>query len=194
MNAFATNEPRELSRSGKRKISMPRSIILLGLPTSGKTTYGKLLASKLNYTFIDTDHLIENAYEAQMGQHFTCRQICLNEGLIKFRQLEKQQIASLNISKNSVISTGGGTVEDRGNVEILQKFGQLIYLKTPLEVLWKRICVRGLPSYLDPINPEESFYKNAKRLIPLFENAANHIIETTHLSEQELLTAILKRL
>lgn len=167
------------------------NLILFGLPTSGKTTYGKLLASKLNYNFIDTDHLIEDAYAAQMGQHFTCRQIYLKEGQIKFRQLEKQQIASLNTSKNSIISTGGGTIDNFGNVEVLQKLGQLIYLKTPLEVLWKRICIRGVPSYLDPINPEESFYKNAKRLIPLFENAANHIIETASLNEQDLLTALL---
>jgi shikimate kinase len=167
------------------------NLILFGLPTCGKTTYGKLLASKLNYNFIDTDHLIEHAYAAQKGQHFNCRQIYLKEGQIKFRQLEKQQVASLNTSKNSIISTGGGTVGDFGNVEILQKLGQLIYLKTPLEELWKRICIRGLPSYLDPINPEEAFYKNAKRLIPLFENAANHIIETTHLSEQDVLIALI---
>lgn len=169
------------------------NIILCGLPASGKTTLGKQLAAKINYVFIDTDRMIEDAYAAQTGRHYTCRQICQEEGERKFRELENQQIASLKVSERMVIAIGGGTLEDLENVAILQKIGRVIYLRTPIDILWNRICLRGIPAYLDPKNPEKAFYETAKRRIPLFEKAANDIIETTNLSEQDLLMVLLNR-
>lgn len=166
------------------------NFILCGLPCSGKTTCGKKLANNINCKFIDTDHLIEDAYAVQTGQHFTCRQICIKEGERKFRELEKQQISSLSISEKAIISTGGGSIIDPENVKTLKQFGQIIYLKTPLDILWHRIYQRGLPSYLDPKNPEKSFYESATIRIPLFEKAADHIIDTTQLSEHDLIQVL----
>src|SRR5262245_26508820 len=72
-----------------------RNIILCGLPASGKSTIGKMVAEAMEREFIDTDQLIEAAYTAKTGKQATCRQICHNHGEKYFRQLEDQQIAAL---------------------------------------------------------------------------------------------------
>lgn len=161
------------------------NIILCGLPMSGKTTIGKLLAEKLEWNFVDTDRLIENAYGAK-----TCRQIFLDEGEKVFREIEKQQIDSLKESQKSVIAVGGGSLNDPDNVRMLQSIGQFVYLRTPVHVLWERIRSRGIPAYLDPSDPEKALYVIAEKRVPIYEAAANSIIETDGLNEQQIVNAL----
>lgn len=167
------------------------NIILCGLPMSGKTTIGIMAAKKMNWNFIDTDKLIETAYGAHNKKKYTCRQIFAKEGELLFRNLEIQQIASLPGTAKSVISVGGGTLNDRRNTKILKSIGKVIYLKTPINMLWERVQRRGIPAYLDPADPENAFYELAKKRSPLYEEAANFIIETDGLSKHELMDAII---
>jgi shikimate kinase len=170
------------------------NFILCGMPMSGKTTIGKLLAKQLNFAFIDTDRLIERAYAAEMNQTKSCRELFQELGETKFRELENEQIASLKGVKNSVISIGGGAIEHSENIAVLQSIGSIIYLKAPLNILWQRIGLRGIPAYLDTQNPEETFYELAKKRIPIYENMAQSTIETTDLNEQAVIDLILKRI
>lgn len=164
--------------------------ILCGLPMSGKTTIGKLLASRLGCNFIDTDRLIENAYAEKTGKRYSCRQIFLEDGEGKFRELERQQIASLNGIRGHVIAVGGGTLMNPENRVVLQSIGNLIYLKTAEDVLWERMQRRGIPAYLDPLNPEKSFRALAEKRTPIFEQAAHLTIDTTNLSLEEVINII----
>lgn len=179
------------------------NIILCGLPMSGKTTIGKILANKLNWSFIDTDRLIENAYTNKTGKQYSCRQIYLEESEKIFRSLEKQQIAALKGSNKSIISTGGGSILDPDNIEIFQLIGFLIYIKVDINVLWKRMqslqC--GIPAYLHSKttvhgnkmipNPEKTFHTIAETRAPLYEASACITIETLGLNEQDIATSIL---
>lgn len=168
------------------------NIILCGLQMSGKTTIGKMLADKLNRPFMDTDCLIEEAYARTTGTLSSCREICLQHGEVFFRQLEKQHIASLNDQQNSIISLGGGSLCDSDNVDMLKLLGYMIYLKSPLSVIWKRILQRNsLPFYLDPHDPEKSFYAIAKTRLSIYEKHAHDSIETHHLNAQEIVTILL---
>lgn len=161
------------------------NILLCGLPTCGKTTIGKKVAEHLQWNFIDTDHLVEKAYG------ISCCQIAKEKGEEVFRRLEKEQITSLLGCRQSVIALGGGSINQKTE-EIIVKMGCIIYLKASVAVLWERLSKRGMLSILDPMNPEESFYKLAKTRIPLYEKMAHFIIDTTGLSEQEVLQEILK--
>lgn len=168
------------------------NIILCGLKMSGKTTIGKMLASKLKRPFIDTDYLIEDTYVKTTGTTASCREIFLQNGETFFRRFEKQQITSLNCLQKSIISLGGGSLCDPDNVEFLKSLGYMIYLKTPLSIIWNRILQhKELPSYLDPHDPEKSFYAIAQKRLPIYEEAAHDSIETTHLSTQEIVTILL---
>lgn len=167
------------------------NLILCGLPKSGKTTIGKIIAKHLSRNFIDTDNLIEHDYHAEKGVQFNCRQIVRHEGEPYFRNLEKKHINCLKEIKNHVIAIGGGSLSDPENIQCLQQIGRFIYLKTDPQILWKRVIVNGIPAYLDPNNPEIDFFAIMKKRQPLLEKVADVIIETGNLSEQEICSKIL---
>lgn len=167
------------------------TLILCGLPKSGKSTIGKMVAKKLNWTFIDTDRLIEKAYAVKMKRNYTCRQIYIEEGETFFRELEKAQIVSLNAARNSIISVGGGSLADRENTQNLQLIGKLVYLNVPIDLIWNRIKRCQQPAYLNEENSEPAFYSLAKRRIPQYEEAAHYIIETGSLNKSALVDAVI---
>ena len=170
------------------------NIILCGLPKSGKTTLGKLLAEKLKWSFIDTDRLIENRYATQTNTSRSCREIYLYEGEKFFRTLEKEAILSLKEMNHAVIGTGGGSLCNIDNIKVLESIGILIYLKTSLEVIWDRLKNKELPSYLDTIDPKASFYTLAESRIPLYEKWATFHIDTHLLNKDRILNTILDKL
>jgi len=167
--------------------------MLCGLPMSGKTTVGKILAQQLNFHFVDIDQLIEKAYAAKMGKTLSCRQIFLQEGERIFREVEKQQIVSLIGAEKTVISLGGGSLTDQSNINTLQLIGPLIYLKVSTNILWKRMQMYGIPPYLDSADPEKAFYVLAEKRTPLYEKLSDTIIEADLLNAQEIITSILKK-
>jgi shikimate kinase len=157
------------------------NIVLCGLPKSGKTSIGRMLADQLRWNFIDTDRLIERAYPKG-----SCREIFLKEGEPFFRRLEKEQIRSLKGSSQSVIALGGGSLNDPENRKTVKAFGDLIYLKVQPEIIWERM--RELPAYL---SSQKAFYDLAKERMPTYEKAAHFIMETDQCSCQEIVVKIL---
>jgi shikimate kinase len=170
------------------------NVILCGLPMSGKTTIGQMLADQLHWDFIDTDRLIEDSYAMKTGKKKTCRQIYFEEGEAIFRALEKQHISSLKSSKSCVIAVGGGSLGDPDNIETLKKIGSLIYLKAPFELLWQRIQLHSFPAYLTGDNPKKVFHDIAKKRSPIYEQAANFAVDTSGLNKQQILDEVLQRI
>lgn len=166
------------------------SIILCGLPMCGKTTIGRALAQHLNWNFVDTDELIEHAYHIQTHQKYSCRQIFVIEREARFRELEKEQITTLNGLHQAVISIGGGALGDQANINVLKKVGRFIYLNPPIEEIWKRVGERGIPAYLDKQHAEQDFYALVKKRTPLYESVADEVINTAGLTIQEVIGAI----
>lgn len=168
------------------------NIILCGLPMSGKTTIGGLLAKQMQRQFIDTDRLIEKAYANTTGKKNSCRQIFQEEGESAFRQIEKLQIASLKGTNKTIIALGGGSLVDPENSALLKHLGCLVYLQTPLNILWQRIQANGIPVFLDRVHPEKLFFEMAEKRILIYETMADVTIDTNLLSEQGVASAILK--
>lgn len=167
------------------------NIILCGMPMSGKTTVGKLLANKFNYEFIDTDILIEKAYFARTKNQLSCREIFKNQGEAFFRSLEKEQLSALVSLSSKIIAIGGGTLADEENAKLLKSLGYLVYLKVPLPTLLERIRWRGFPAYLDPNDPENSLRRIADKRTPIYEKLADLTIPADQLSPEEIVSQLI---
>ena len=112
---------------------MVKNIVLVGLMGCGKTTVGKLLASKLNMSFIDTDSQIEQHAGRSINQIFE------KYGETHFRNLEHQIAIELSNKSGYVISTGGGFVENTDNINLLKDNSVLFYLLATPQELYDRI-------------------------------------------------------
>lgn len=112
---------------------MADCIILIGFMGAGKSTVGKLLASRLQYEFLDTDELIKEKFKMSIPEIFE------KFGEEYFRKGEKEVIKSIPLDTKAVIACGGGSVIDPDNVECLKKLGKIIYLKAKPETLAMRV-------------------------------------------------------
>lgn len=110
-----------------------KTIVLIGMMGSGKTTIGKLLGEKLTLRSIDIDVIIEQ------NEKRTVSEIFQNEGEKYFRNIERETIKKIFTNKDLIISLGGGAFEDQLTQELLLKNSTVIYLKTSPNVILERI-------------------------------------------------------
>lgn len=108
------------------------NILLIGFMGSGKSTLGQRLAKRMSYSFLDLDAEIEKSKQKSVGQIFS------DDGEAYFRLLEKDWLMKFD-QDNCVISLGGGTPCQEGNLELIQKIGKSVYLHLPVEMLAHRI-------------------------------------------------------
>lgn len=113
----------------KRIVATKQNIVLTGMPSSGKSTIGKLLADELGMQFVDTDEEIVKL----AGKPIT--QIFENLGESGFRDIESQAIATVAAKQNQVIATGGGAVLREQNITLLKGNGIIYFIDRPLELL-----------------------------------------------------------
>lgn len=139
-------------------------IILVGMPGSGKTTIGKILSEKLNYTFMDTDEIISN------NENMTVEEIFSYKGEEYFRKLECKIIDDTMCIDKRVISTGGGLPVFNNNMDKLNKAGITVFLDIPLEVLIERNKASNERPLLKN-NMEENLMKLYKERLPIYNRA-----------------------
>ena len=110
---------------------MSANIVLVGMPASGKTTIGNLLAEKLpEYSLIDTDSVIEKTQGMMICEIFQ------KYSEDYFRGLEHNTIKMVCTGVKKIISIGGGAFENPDNRATLLKFGKVFYLKSDLDILY----------------------------------------------------------
>lgn len=108
------------------------SVILIGMPSCGKSTLGVLLAKELGYKFIDSDILIQE-HEGRL-----LHQLISEKGIEGFMEIE-DRVNSQITEKSAVIATGGSVVYCENAMEHLSKLGQIVYLKIPFEEMKRRL-------------------------------------------------------
>ena len=124
-----------------------RSLYLVGMMGSGKTSTGRPLAERLGYGFVDADAVIEQAAGCSIPEIFQ------RDGEAEFRALEKQVLSSISQRHSLVVATGGGVVTQQENWGLLHS-GIVIWLDVVQEQLLKRLqsdrTVRPLLQTADP--------------------------------------------
>jgi shikimate kinase len=108
-------------------------IYIIGMPGTGKTHFGRMLAKSIRLQFIDLDELLEK----KDGRFI--RQIVKDEGEDYFRELERQALDSVSGIHNCIVSCGGGTPMYFDNLELMKRTGFVIWLNTNLDVIARRI-------------------------------------------------------
>ena len=104
-----------------------QNIVLTGMPGSGKSTVGRILAREMGREFVDTDTEIIRLAKKPISDIFAQR------GEAYFRDLESQVIAQLAQRTGLVIATGGGAVLRAENVRRLRQNGRIYFLDRPVE-------------------------------------------------------------
>jgi shikimate kinase len=120
-----------MTRGRDRKMER-ENIVLIGMPTSGKSTVGVIVAKILGMDFVDTDIVIQQREGMRLSE------IIDKRGLDAFLDCEEQALLSLNV-KNTVIATGGSAVYSRKAMEYLKSSSKVVYLKVEKEELFKRL-------------------------------------------------------
>lgn len=99
-----------------------QSIVLIGMPSSGKTTVGRILSEKCGKQLADTDEYIVRKIGMPISDFFA------KHGEAEFRKIEKETVAELSATGGRIIATGGGAVLDAENVRALKQNGVLVFL------------------------------------------------------------------
>lgn len=108
------------------------NIILIGMPASGKSTVGVVLAKRLGYEFIDTDLLI------QKQENRLLKDIIAQEGIESFLAIEDRVNAGVS-AERAVIAPGGSVVYCENAMEHFRDIGTIVYLQTSYHTISKRI-------------------------------------------------------
>ena len=164
---------------------MTHNIVLVGMPASGKTTIGTLLAEKLDgYSLYDTDSIIEKT------QGMTINEIFEKFSEDYFRKLEYDTIKMVCTGKNPIISIGGGSFENPDNRATLLKFGKVFYLKSDLDILYYRISQDSTRPLLQRENPRQILENMLKKREENYKRA-HFTVDTSSLSEDEIVRFII---
>ncbi len=144
------------------------NIVLIGMPASGKSTAGVILAKTIGYGFLDIDILIQE----ETGR--TLQEIIDSDGIEGFIQIEEQTVLSVDVKK-TVIATGGSVVYGERAMAYLQTIGSIVYLKSSCENIEKRldnIMTRGVV-----MKPGRTIRDVYAERVPLYEKYAGVIVD-----------------
>ena len=168
-----------------------RSIALIGLRGSGKSTVGRELASLLDGDHPDTDELIVQRGGKSIAAIFA------EEGEAGFRAHERRAIEEVTSAPPRVLSVGGGAVLDPANVASLEAVATLVWLTAEPEILWQRICsdpstAESRPALTDRTGVSEMEQLLAERQAT-YAATAQIVVDTTREAPAELARIIVRR-
>jgi shikimate kinase len=153
---------------------------------TGKSSIGRLLAARLRFKFVDTDQLIVQQAGLEIPQIFA------EQGEAHFRQLETAALQSLTQVQQRVIATGGGIVVREENRALLRTLGFVVALAASEEAIFARVSRNKKRPLLQTPNPRETITTLLKTRGPLYAEAAQCTIDTSHLTHAEVAEAIIE--
>ncbi|PHQ27024.1 shikimate kinase [Marinobacter guineae] len=162
-----------------------RNLILIGMPGSGKSTVGVLLAKRLGLGFIDTDLLIQE----DAGR--TLQEIVDQDGYEALRHIEEQVLLKLDV-QHKVISTGGSAVYSARAMEHLKANGTVVFLDIPLDLVIKRIgdhSMRGISR-----RPDQSLEALFEERYALYSRYADLTVKGAGLNQDQVCEAVVSGL
>lgn len=162
-----------------------RNVILIGMPGSGKSTVGVVLAKVLGYRFLDSDLLIQEREKRLLSE------IMEQEGIDGFIRIEEEVNATI-CAERSVIATGGSVVYGKRAMERLKEMGIVVYLSLPLDQLESRLGnLRCRGVVLREGQTLEELYQERS---PLYEAYADLTVDETDLDVEQTLERLVEGL
>lgn len=167
-------------------LSKDRPLILVGPPGSGKTFIGKLLSRKAALPFFDLDEMIEAKCHLSVDEIFSQKKESY------FRLIESQCLREFSqrpLPSRYILATGGGTIISVRNFELLQRLGNLIYLKASPKKILERVSEKTRPLFKNKSQKDiEGILKNREK----FYQKSDWVFETLEKSFSKISQEIMQ--
>ena len=164
------------------------NLVLCGMMGSGKSTVGKCLATRLSYTFVDTDDVLESRF-GKITDIFT------QFGEEYFREREREVCVELAKSEGLVLATGGGLVLKKENVDCLKRSGMLIFLRAKASTLAERLQADTDRPLLQTEGDLELRIAELLQIRTLiYESVADYILDVDGKTPEEIAEEIIEKL
>ncbi len=166
-------EEEKIEKIYQHILSEIKNIVLIGMPGCGKTTIGLTLKDQLNMNYVDLDSYIENKYKMTIPKMFE------KYGEAYFREKEAECTKEIALMKNTVISTGGGIIKNKYNIDMLKANGCIIYIDRMVESIYnviKKTLESGTnqrPLFKDLVSLEK-IYQERKEL---YSASADYVVK-----------------
>jgi len=161
------------------------NIVLIGMPGSGKSTVGVILAKLTSRSFVDSDVLI------QTKQGTSLQNIVDRHGYLALRAIEEKILLALDC-RSHVIATGGSAVYSRSAMEHLKSYGIVVFLNVDLDTLLSRVHdfeTRGLAK-----RPNQSVSDLFEERASLYRQYADITIDCVGFSHEDVCARIIEEL
>lgn len=158
------------------------NIVLIGMPGSGKSTVGIILAKYMAMNFVDTDILIQHR------ENCTLQDIVNSQGHMMLRQIEEEVLLDVHL-KNHIIATGGSAAYSDPAMNHLREDGLIVFLHADLPTLRSRILNydnRGLAKRAD-----QTFEELFEERYMLYKKYSDVVIESSGTTQEEVCTALI---
>jgi shikimate kinase len=165
---------------------MAGNIVLVGFMGAGKSSVGRLLASRLGRCFVETDDMIT----AREGRSIP--EIFAERGEAHFRALEGEVVRLLALKQGEVIATGGGLPCREGRMEALRELGTVVWLAGDFDVLYERAARGGgRPMLAGKSRDEaEALYRSRE---PYYRRA-HVVVDTSRLGPDRVVAELVRAL
>lgn len=167
-------------RTGSQQPSIVDNVILIGPMGSGKTTVGKVLAPRLGLEFIDLDQQIEARCGVDVSLIFEI------EGEQGFRAREHAMLAELSARKGMLLATGGGSVLDPANRDLLRSAGLVVWLQTDVDQQLRRLARDQRRPLLRAPDRRARLEKLAAERDPLYRACAHQVVRSADISPSRM--------
>lgn len=158
------------------------NLILVGMPSCGKSTVGVVLAKTMNKGFVDTDILIQQAEQK------TLQEIINEKGNDYFHQVEERVLLEFD-GRDAVVATGGSAIYFDKAMEKFKEHGRVLYLKVSLDTVLTRlnnIKTRGVT-----LEKGQTLGDLYGQRVPLYEKHADLIVEADGCTVEEVVEKII---
>lgn len=168
------------------------SILLTGFRATGKSLIGKLLAERLGYQFIDTDH------ELCRRNQQTVEAIVAERGWQGFRMAERALLVEMAGKENTVLAVGGGAIEHEDIWPLLRSGYFVVWLQADQETILSRMAADDTSSKQRPAltsqKIEDEVAEVLARRAPLYQSGSDMTLDTATRTPVEIVEQILAHL
>lgn len=165
-----------------------KTVVLVGMPGSGKSAVGAALARRLGVAFRDSDDEIQRAADRTIAEIFA------RDGEAFFREREAQVIARLLAGPPGVLSTGAGAFLQPANREAIARLGVSLWLDADLDLLWSRVRHKDTRPLLRTPDPRGTLAELYRVRVPHYAQADIAVRSEPGLSIEEMTDRVIAAL